>query len=478
MKRLVYTLIILAIAAIGCKVKKPLALSPVKLPTAFGISGTDSTGIADLPWKSLFGDDMLAALIDTALTNNPDMLQAVRRIEIARNQYLLRNAAMRPRVDAQITASVDKFGRYTMNGVGNFDTNLSGNINKKQRIPYPVTPDFFTGFKSNWEIDLWGKLRSQREAGYYLYLASESGKRLTQTWLVAEIMTRYFELLAFDNELSIIRKNIGLQDSAFQIVQVLKQAARANELAVQQIRAQLLNTKSLEGGVLTQIANVQNELQYLQGSLPGDIQRDSTLINKQLPSILAAGVPSRLLERRPDIQQASYELKASDAELYAARASFYPSVVLSPYLALNAFKLPLMASTGSLAFGALGAATAPLIRQGALKRNLAISDATRYASFHRYNQTIINAMKEVVNSLNSIENLSNVYALKEEEVHTLNDAVATSNLLFKTGYATYLDVITAQKNIIDSEFELVNTKKEIFLSIIDLYRALGGGWQE
>lgn len=478
MKSFVHIILLIALFITGCRVKKPIALQHVALPPAFRGEVADSTGIADLPWRALFNDSHLIKLIDTTLANNPDMLQAIRRIEVARNQFLLRNASMKPRVDAQIAASVDKFGRYTMNGVGNFDTNLSGNINDKQRVPLPVTPDFFTGFRSSWEIDLWGKLKSQREAAYNRYLASESGMRLTRTWLVAEVMSRYFELLAFDNELKVIRQNIALQDSAFQIVQVLKDAARVNELAVQQFRAQLLNTRGLEGRVLTQINTVQNEIKYLQGALPGNVSRDTSIVNKQLPSMISAGVPSRLLERRPDIRQASFEVKAADADLYAARAAYFPSVVLSPYLALNTFKLPLLFSGGSLAYGVLGSATAPLIHQGALRRNEAIADATRYAVFHRYNQTILNGMKEVVNSLNTIENLRTVYSLKEEEVTVLFDAVSTSNLLFKTGYATYLEVIMAQRNVIDAELQLVDTKKEMFLSVIELYRALGGGWQD
>lgn len=466
------------ISALGCKVSQPVPLQEIKTPEAYkGNADSDTTSTGDIPWKQLFTDPHLVSLIDTALQQNRNLLQAVQRIEVARNRFYISAGALRPRLEAQVTAGADKYGNYTMNGVGNFDTDLSPNINKKQRIPIPVTPDFFTGLRSTWEVDIWGKLKNLRKAAFARFLATQKGVQLVQTSLVAEVASRYYQLLALDSELEIIRDNIRLQDSALQIVRVLKQVARANELAVQQFTAQLLNTRALEGSTLQQITEVENELSILQGRYPGPVTRDTLFLSRPLPGMIKAGVPSRLLGRRPDIQQAEYGLIAAKADVAAARASFYPSLTLTPYMGFNAFKLPLLFAGGSFAYGMLGNFTAPIFTQGVLKRGWKMAEATKLDAYYTYEQTVLNSVREVTNALNSIANTQHVYNLKTQEVQALNDAVSTSNLLFKTGQASYLEVITAQRSVVEAQLQLVSTKEQIYLSVVELYRALGGGWR-
>ena len=454
-------------------------LPVVQTPVVYADSlRADTISLGDVPWKQLFTDPYLVNLVDTALQQNLDLKRAMQRIIIARNQYYISKGALLPSVDATATVSVDKYGKYTPNGVGNYDTNLSDNLDSKQQIPYPVTPDFFTGLRSTWELDIWGKLKNLKKAAYARFLASEQGVQLVKTSLVAEVASRYYQLLSLDNELAIIQNNIRLQDSALVIVKIQKQAARANELAVEQFRAQLLNTMGREGLVRQQITETENEINMLLGRYPQPVIRDTaSLSGKPLPAIVQAGVPSQLLHRRPDIQQAELELAATKADIAAARAAFYPTVTLTPYIGLNSFKLPLMLNAGSAALGILGSLTAPVFHQGILRRNLNIADAASMDAYYAYQQSIQNGVREVVNSLSSIQNLQEVYRLKKKESEVLNDAIATSNLLFKTGYANYLEVITAQRNVIDAELQLVHTKAEMFYSVIELYRALGGGWK-
>jgi NodT family efflux transporter outer membrane factor (OMF) lipoprotein len=466
------------ISNIGCKVSQPAPLPHIQTPTVYADSlGIDSTSLGDVPWKQLFTDPYLVSLIDTALQQNLDLKRAMQRITIARNQYYISKGALLPRVDAEVTAGVDKYGRYTQSGVGNYDTNLSDNLNSKQRIPYPVTPDFFAGLRSTWELDIWGKLKNLKKAAYARFLASQKGEQLIKTSLVAEVASRYYQLLALDNELAIIQNNIRLQDSALEIVKIQKQAARANELAVEQFRAQLLHTMALKGITLQQITETENEINMLLGRYPQPVLRDTSLLSKTLPVIVQAGVPAQLLQRRPDIQQAELELVAAKADVNAARAAFYPTVTLTPYVGMNAFKLPMMVNAGSLTYGILGGLTAPVFHQGMLRRNLSAADAARMDAYYAYQQAIQNGVREVVNSLSSIQNLKEVYRLKEKEAEVLNQAVITSNLLFKTGYASYLEVITAQRSVIDAELQLVHSKEQMFYSLIALYRALGGGWK-
>ncbi len=469
---------ILLAGSVGCKVSQQASLKEIRTPDGYrGTQITDTSSIGDYPWKQLFTDPYLVTLIDTALAQNRNLLQAVQRIEVARNRFFIAASTLRPKVEAQVSAAADRYGDYTMNGVGNFDTDLSPNINKKQRIPLPLTPDFFTGFRSTWELDIWGRLKNLRKASYARFLATQKGVQLVQTSLVAEVASRYYQLLALDNELSIIRDNIRLQDSALQIVKILKLAGRANELAVQQFSAQLFNTRALEGATLQQITEVENELSVLQGRYPESIARDTSFLNRPLPGLVKAGVPSQLLSRRPDIQQAEYGLIASRADVAAARASFYPSLTLTPYMGFNAFKLPLLFSGGSFVYGILGNLTATVFNQGMLKRGLKVAEATKLDAYFTYEQTVLNSVREVVNALNGIQNAENVYNLKIQEVQALNDAVSTSNLLFKTGQASYLEVITAQRTVVEAQLQLANTKKQVYLSVVELYRSLGGGWR-
>jgi outer membrane protein TolC len=222
-----------------------------KVPTSFAAS-TDTTSVADMAPGAFFADPYLVSLVDTAVRHNYDALIALQRIEAARATFEAGRAALLPSVDVVASAGVDKYGKYTLNGVGNYDTNLSEHVDGDRRIPNP-TPDYFLGLRSAWEIDLWGKLRSRKKAAYARYLASRQGRHLVATALVAEVATRYYQLLALDEELEIIRKTLPLQEISLETIRIQKLGGRATQLAVQQFEAQLLRTRSLESEKRQQI---------------------------------------------------------------------------------------------------------------------------------------------------------------------------------------------------------------------------------
>ncbi|MEO6687053.1 MAG: TolC family protein, partial [Dyadobacter sp.] len=196
---LVATLLLLG----GCKTMQPVQhASSIKTPQNFD-SQTDSTGIAAIQWKSFFKDPSLIALIDTALMNNPDLKIAVQRIEMAKTNIFLAKGALLPAISAEVSGGGRKFGDYTMDGVGNYDTNFSENIDSDRRLPAPFMPDYFVGFRSTWEVDIWGKLRTQRKAAYTRFLATQKGRNLVVTSLIAQVSRLYYELLAMDSELAI-----------------------------------------------------------------------------------------------------------------------------------------------------------------------------------------------------------------------------------------------------------------------------------
>ncbi|RPD51758.1 TolC family protein [Paracnuella aquatica] len=461
----------------GCAPMKELQpTEPVALPQTF-TGGQDSASMAQLSYKQLFADANLQQLIDTALRNNWDLLSALQRVEMARAGLLQAGGALRPQVSAGAAGGGDRWGRYTLNGVGNFDTNLSPNIDDKRKIPNPFTPDFFLGLRSSWELDIWGRLRNLKEAASLRVLQSQRGVQFVRTVLVAEVANHYYELLALDNQREILRKNMQLQERAVEIVEAQKEGGRATELAVQQFRAQLLNTRSLDAVLRQRISEVENNLNLLCGRLPQTVQRSNDLMQQQMPQMVAAGVPSDLLLRRPDISQAELELRALEADVSAARKAFLPALTLTPYVGFNSFNAARLFDPASLAAGAVGGLAAPIINRAGIKADYNRADAARKESLQQYYKTTYTAFTEVVTTLNAIKNLDQKFAFKEEETTVLENAVVTANDLYLSGRASYLEVITAQRSVIDAELELVNTRRDMFLSVIELYRSLGGGWQ-
>lgn len=460
----------------SCKVPHTLDSSTdIRVPASF-TGTTDTSGIGDIPVHDFFTDSNLVAIIDTALKNNPDLLSAMQRVEIARAGFTQSKGALLPAVSAGASAGVEKYGDYTMNGVGNFDTNLSHNLKSDQRIPNP-TPDFFIGFQSFWEIDLWGKLRNRRKAAYARYLASEKGQQLVVTTLVSEIARTYYQLLALDSKLGILQQNIRLQETGLEIVNIQKAAGRVTELAVEQFTAQLLSTRSKEAEIQQLITETENRLNFLAGRFPQPVFRSGSINDQQLPASVSAGIPSEMLLRRPDIRQAALELAATKADAEAARLSFLPSLTLTPRAGLNAFNAALLANPASLAAALYSGFYAPVFNRRALKAGLRTATARKQQAVYDYRKSVLLGYQEVVTSLKGIDNYEKVYKLKKEQANVLGEAVSTSNDLFLSGYASYLEVITAQKNVLEAELELVNARQIQFSMLINLYRSLGGGWK-
>ena len=449
----------------SCKVAVPPALpETLTMPETY-IGDTDTITDGNIRWQEFFTDPLLVDLIETALKNNFDLLTAIQRVEMARADYSIREAAFLPSL-AGIAST----------NLGNANQNMVRNGDQDQRMNN-IREEYFFGFQSSWEVDIWGKMRSRKKAAYSRFLASEKGKHLVTTAVVAEIARLYYELLAVDNELEVVRKNIDFQEIALEIINIQKMGGRATELAVQQFEAQLLSTKALEKEKEQRIIELETEINLLMGRYPQPIPREKDISELPLPETIHEGIPSTLLLNRPDIQQAELELLASEADLEAARAAFLPSLTISPYIGFNALDPTMLFQTPeSLAAGFLGGITAPIFNKKRIRSQFDRTVAERAEAFYNYQNTIISGYGEVVKNIRGIDNLEQVYQLKEQEVQVLLKAVSTSNVLFTSGYASYLEVITAQKSVLEAELELANIKKGIFHSVIGLYKALGGGW--
>ncbi|MBL7920351.1 MAG: efflux transporter outer membrane subunit [Bacteroidia bacterium] len=473
---LIYILLF-AVLLFGCKTAE-LTTEKTKngLPKNY-IVNTDTTSVRIQKWRELIFDEKLRALIDSALTNNFDLQIALQKVEISKAGIRFAKGIRLPEVGVVGSASQRKFGDYTMDGVGNYDTQFSPNINDKQQIPNPL-PDYYVGVQASWEIDLWGKLKNKKKAAAAKFIASQHGRDLIVTNLIAEISTTYFELLALDNELEILENNIQLQQGALDVVIIQKQSAKANELAVEMMKAQLLNSKSILVEVKQKLIECESKLNFLVGSYPGKIVRDTLMDSQNAIAAINAGIPSDILVNRPDIRQAEMELKASNADVKSAKAAFYPTLNINSLLGLQSFNvLLLLEAPASLVYNAAGSLAAPLLNRRKLKADLMTTKAEQKQAYINYEKNVVNGFVEVYNSLNNIKNTKEMYDTKSEEVEILKQSIFTSSELFKAGRANYMEVILAQKNALQSQLELVNYKKRQNTSLINLYRSLGGGWQ-
>ena len=467
----------LILLAAGCRVATPPGAGhTAALPAAFpSAAPADSLGAGGQPWQQFYRDSALTALIDTALRQNLDLRIAVQRIELARADYLERRGALYPTVSAGGTLGLDHYGRYTLSGVGNYDTNLSQNVDANRRVATALTPDYFLGLRSSWEIDLWGKLRSRRRAAYLRLLASEAGRNLVVTNLVAEVARNYYELLTLDNQLATVRRNAKLQQDALRLIRIQKQAGRATELAVQQFAAQTLRTESLAYEASQRITEIETRLNQLLGRYPQPIGRGTTLPEAGLVGQLGAGIPVAALRHRPDVRQAEAELGAGNADIVAAQLAFLPSLTLTPYLGVNSFNYKELLNPASLAYGAIGGLAAPILNRAQQRADLRRAAAGRNEAYFRYQQTLQAGYREVVIGLSGLENFRAVADLRRREAEQLRSAVSTANDLYLAGYASYLEVVTAQRTLLEAELNLANARRDQLLQGVLLYQALGGG---
>jgi NodT family efflux transporter outer membrane factor (OMF) lipoprotein len=468
---------LLALSISACRSNQDLSISgKPSLPRSY-INNKDSGRVELSNYKTFFQDSVLISIIDTALYHNFDLLMALQKIQIAGSQLRFTKGILLPDLSFNASSGVRKFGDYTMDGVGNYDTQFSTNINEKQQIPNPL-PDYYIGLQSTWEIDLWGKLRNKKKAAVARFIASDHGKNLVLTTLISDIASAYYDLLALETEKIIVLENIKLQQDALDIVNLQKQAGKANQLGVELLSAQLLNSKNFELDLRQKIQLTENNLNFLKGGFPTLIPRDSGFITRPLLPKIKSGIPSELLDNRPDIKQAEFEMKAANSDVLSAKAAFYPSFNISGAVGYQAFNALLLLETpASLVYNIAGGLAAPLLNRRNIKAQLLSSETSYKLSYVNYHKTIVNGFYEVYNSMLRLQVNEEMFALKSQEVSVLKQSINTSQELFKTGRANYLEIITAQKNALQSQLELVALKKRQFLFSIDLYRSLGGGWK-
>lgn len=465
----------LCLALVGCKAPATaISTASAPVPEAFGnVKSQDTTNISSLKWKDFFKDQNLVELIDVALKNNQELNITLQEIEIAKNDIRVRKGALLPTVGIRGGTGIEKVGRYTSQGAGDASTEIKPGI----ETPEPLQ-DYTIAAYANWEVDIWKKLRNSKKAAVNRYLATVEGKNFVITNLIAEVADSYYELLALDSQMEIVKQTIALQSNALEIVKVQKQAARATELGVQKFQAEVLTSKSLEFDILQKIKETENKINFLLGRYPQEIKRDHSNFTDLLPTAVNSGIPSQLLSNRPDVKQAELELVAAKLDVKVARAEFYPSLDISAAFGVQAFKPSyLFTFPESILYSLAGDIAAPLINRNAIKAEFSSANARQLQALYNYDRTVLNAYLEVLTQLSKIENIQKSYDLKSQQVAALNRSIDVSNDLFKSARVDYFEVLMTQRDALESKLELIDTKKEQLNAAVHVYRDLGGGWK-
>ena len=431
------------------------------------IENAAAASVGTKDWRGYFGSPALHGLIDASLKNNQELNIQLQELVIGRAEIDSRFGELFPKVGAGLGAGIEKVGGKTSQGVSDERHGVAEHL-----------PDFQIGLHTSWEVDIWGKLRDATGAANARYRASLEARNFMVTQLVAEIARSYYELAALDGQLDVVQRNIAIQTDALAAVRQQKEAARVTQLAVQRFEAEVLKNRARLFDLQQQRTVLENRINFLVGRRPQHIERDLQVFTAPLPELLQAGVPADLLKNRPDVRQAELRLEATKLDVNVARATFYPALSIDADVGFNAFNLlHLLSVPESVAYNLAGNLAAPILNRPAIEASYKTANALQLQAVFSYEKTVLQAFTDVVNQLVVFQNLRQAYGLSQEQVTILQDSIEVSNVLFQSARADYMEVLLTRRDALDAELELIETRKRLWQSTVDLYQALGGGWQ-
>lgn len=462
-------LAVLILIAAGCAVPKDTGIIRDVTQSAFrNDSSASEKSIATLPWKQFLANDELARLIDTALVKNNDLQVAVKNIDIANEQFKKAKAGLAPIVGFTAASSNSIPSDNSLNGLTAGQFLGSNNLD-----------NYNAALNVSWEADIWGKVKNQKREALARYLQTQEARKGIQTTLVAAVADGYYNLLMLDLQLQVAKKNLALNDSTLHIMNLQYASAQVSSLAIQQEEAQRLVAAQLVPK-LEQAVNIQeNALSVLIGIPPQAIVRSGRLNEIRLPQQLNAGLPAEMISLRPDVKTSELELQAASARIGYARANMYPSLTISAQGGVNSLKASNWFTMPGSLFGVIASGlTQPIFQKRELRTQLNVAKIQREQAVLRFRQSVLTAYQEVSDALVSVDKLGQQQAIAQVRVSKLQQATANANLLFKNGMANYLEVITAQSNVLNGELELAAVRKAQLSAVVGLYRSLGGGWND
>lgn len=453
----------------ACNISKDIAAPDTALPAAYRGSAqdADSSTIADIPWAAFFTDSSLQHLLAQALEKNYDMQLAWKNIEAASLLYRQVKWNYVPDLRLQVAAGSNRPSDNSLNG-----------ISASQFLGTNHIEDYNANIGLSWEADIWGKIRNQKKSALAVYLQTEEARKAIQTGLVAAVANGYYNLLMLDAQLDVARKNLRLGDSTLTMVQLQYSSGQVTALAVAQVEAQRQAAAQLIPALEKDVTLQENALSLLAGALPGAVERGAGLAIAAAPAALPAGFPAQVLSRRPDVRSAELSLEIANARVGIAKANMYPTLNITASAGLNAFKASNWFSMPASLFGTVaGGLVQPLLNKRQLKTQFEVAKVEREKNVLTFRQTVLYAAGDVSDALAKLDKLAEQYSIAESRVHTLEQATGNAGLLFRSGMASYLEVITAQAGVLQGELELLALKRDRLAAAVELYRSLGGGWK-
>jgi HAE1 family hydrophobic/amphiphilic exporter-1 len=459
----------------SCKVSKDVSAPSPELPRTFRgavaasnkAATTDTSSVADIPYRSFFADADLQQLIDSAITRNYDMQVALQNIRSS--QLILRQSKLGylPDFTLQVTGAYNRPSDNSLNG-----------ISAKQFLGTDHIDDYNANVGLSWEADIWGKIRNQQSRALAAYLQTQEARKALQTRIVADVANGYYNLLMLDAQLGIARANLALNDSTLKIIRLQFDAGEVTALGVQQAEAQELSSAGLIPQLQQSILLQEDALSVLTGRLPGTIAREQTLEDVPVRDDLAAGVPAGMVSRRPDVRSSELDLDIANANVGITKAQLYPSLMITAQGGLNTFTASNWFNIPGSLFGVVtGGITQPLFQRRQLRTQYELAKIDREKTVIRFRQSVLVAVGEVSDALAQMDKLKEQHVVAESRVDTLRLAIVNANSLFRNGMANYLEVLTAQATVLQSELELASIKKGQLSAEVELYRSLGGGWK-
>jgi multidrug efflux system outer membrane protein len=454
-----------ALLVSGCMVGPDYSRPPVLVPDnyRFAVAPATAESIADLPWFEVFRDPVLQELVREALRNNYDLRIAAARVEEARAQIGIARSFLFPQLNFNGGGSAQQVSRAT-------DPPESFGANRNFQ-------NWLLGFALAWELDVFGRIRRETESATATFFATEQAQRGVLITLVGDVAQSYFTLRELDLELEIARRTVQVNDETVRFYETRLTGGVSNRLEVNTAVSNRSRTASTIPDLERQIAIQENQINLLLGRNPGPIPRGTALTEQYYPPSIPAGLPSALLERRPDIKAAEDLLVAANADVGAAKALFFPNFSLTAALGSASHDLSNIADKRAAIWSVAGGVLQPIFQGWRLTSNYEAAKARFEQGVAQYQRSAQNGFREVADALVSIEKLEGVRLELEISVRALEDAARLSRLRYDTGLANYLEILIADQQLFDQELLLARARGAQLNAVVQLYRTLGGGWQ-
>ncbi|MCC9019536.1 TolC family protein [Flavobacterium lipolyticum] len=458
-----FTGLILTSCVVGKKYSRAALNSPDKYREEIAVTGDTVL----LPWKSYYKDPLLVDLIEKALVKNNEVLIAMKSMEQLDLNYKQAKLALLPTLDFDAGASRTYQSKNSLNG------SLSAQFTSKDYLD-----DYSANLRMSWEVDIWGKAAMQKRDAKATYFAQKENLSALKTRIIVQVAQAYYNLLGLDEQLKIAQKNIELSDSTLNMMKLQYTAGSISSLAVNQSEAQKKTAELLVPLAKANIAVQENALQILCGEYPNTVARAGNLNVSEFAVEVPAGIPASLLSRRPDIKASEYAVMSAYAKTGLAKATMYPTLSLSPSIGVNSFEFDTWFNfPGSVTKSIAANLVQPIFRKKELRTAYQVALLEQEKAAIQFKRSYITAVGEVNDALSKLKYADERIMLVTEKSVSLEKATADAGLLYKSGMATYLEVIVAQNSSLQNELEVVTIKLEKLDAAINLYRALGGGVQ-